>query len=219
MSDIHALRGPAGQLRDRGSFVGSPRSAPASLLAELTKNRRSREKDLTCASPRGPLAMSDDELADVILLAHSQVPSPRRRLPAEDPEEAYWRLFQEEVELIRELRAIHPTASQLAMSAEEITSYYRRLTPSPRTEAQRQADIKIVSREQPGRKSRPNESERPDKYLALWRECLEASGPNTDRADKSFIKKATRPKEDGGLGVEKKTARNQLYRLKRGAKK
>jgi integrase len=44
MFDIHALRGPVGQPSDRGSFVGSPRSAPASFMTELAKDRRFSEK-------------------------------------------------------------------------------------------------------------------------------------------------------------------------------
>ena len=32
-------------------------------------------------------------------------------------DEEYWRLFREEVECIRQLRALHPNTAQLAMSA------------------------------------------------------------------------------------------------------
>ena len=160
---------------------------------------------------RGPLAWSGDELADVIrfICAHSgPEPSPLE-LPAEDPEEAYWRLFREEVEIIRELRANHPTAAQLAMSAEEITSYYRRLTPSPRNEAQRQADLKIVSREQPGRK--PGEQpQKLDDYLALYRKCLSENEGNVGLADGEFVERAM-----AEFNVTEPTARNRLSEVKK----
>ena len=38
-------------------------------------------------------------------------------------DEEYWRLFREEVECIRQLRALLPNTAQLAMSADEITEY------------------------------------------------------------------------------------------------
>jgi hypothetical protein len=182
-------------------------------------------------SARGPSAWSDDELAALFHTRQNAGPltedckecSRRFREEIErsrnQAEEEYWRSFREEVEIIRELRAIHPTAPQLAMSANEITEYYRHRSRTPRTDAQRQADIKIVCRVQPGRKSRPRGSRQADKYLTLWQKCIAASGPNMDRVHKSFIQKAMRPKEDGGLGVEKKTARNHLYRLRRSAGK
>ena len=103
--------------------------------------------------------MSDDELAALFRASQNAGPLTEedwkecsRRFLEEiehtlnKAEEEYWRSIREEIEIIREIRAIHPTAPQLAMSADEITQYYRSRSPGPRTEAQRLADIKIVSR-------------------------------------------------------------------------
>jgi hypothetical protein len=161
------------------------------------------------------LAMSEDELA-AFLEAFDE---PSVEEWEENFEEAYWRSARNSFEYVRLLRLIHPTARQLVMTADEAVDFYRRITCAPRTEAQRQAHFKILSRVQPGPKSRSNGNEQDDKYLALWQKCIAATGPNFDRVYKSFVRKATRPAEEGGLGVEIKTARNQLYRLKRSAKK
>jgi hypothetical protein len=125
------------------------------------------------------LAMSEDERA-AFLRAYDG-PSPEDW--EKNPEEAYWRSFRNSVELIRMLRDVHPTARQLAMTAEEITSYYRRLKPGPRTEEQRQFDLKIVSRERPGKKANPSEKQ-DDKYLRLMQECINKHSPNMSRARK-----------------------------------
>jgi hypothetical protein len=71
----------------------------------------------------------------------------------ENYEEAYWRSARNSFEYVRLLRLIHPTARQLVMTADEAVDFYRRITHGPRTEAQRQADFKILSREQRGPKS------------------------------------------------------------------
>jgi hypothetical protein len=104
---------------------------------------------------------------------------------------------------------IHPTARQLAMTADEAVDFYRRITHAPRTEAQRQADFKILSRAQPGPKSRANGNEQADKYLALMQECIAVHFPNMDRARIKFMQKAV----DTKLCASKKTARNHWYRL------
>ena len=117
--------------------------------------------------------------------------------------------FAQCFECVRLLRVIHPTARQLAMSADESRRYYHRLTPALRTEAQRQADFKIVSRVQPGPKSRPNGNEQDDKYRVLMQECIDAHFPNMDRARIKFMQKAV----DLKLCASKKTARNHWYRL------
>jgi hypothetical protein len=171
---------------------------------------------------RGPLAMSDDELAALFCDSRNVGPLTEedwkeccRRFCEEterahnQAEEEYWRSFREEIELIRELRAIHPTEPQLAMSADEITQYYRSRSPGPRTEAQRSADLKIVSRPQPGKKANPNEK-RHDKYLALRQECIAASPGNMRSARIKFINEAIRR-----FGVDRRTAENHWYRLRR----
>jgi hypothetical protein len=176
-----------------------------------------------CAPLRGPL--SDDELPAPFCVSRNADPptedweerSFRFREESErawkQAEEEYWRSFREEIEIIREIRAIHPTAPQLAMSADEITQYYRSRSPGPRTEAQRLADIKIVSRPQPGKKANPNEK-RDDKYSALRKECAVASRGNMRRAKIKFINEAVRR-----FGVDPRTAQNHWYRLRRDAAK
>jgi hypothetical protein len=148
--------------------------------------------------------MSEDERA-AFLRAYDG-PSPEDW--EKNPEEAYWRSFRQSIELIRMLRDLHPTARQLAMTPEEITSYYRRLKPGPRTEEQRQFDLKIVSRERPGKKANPNEKQ-DDKYLPLMRECINRHSPNMSRARAKFTQQALIQK----LCASRKTAQNHWYRL------
>jgi hypothetical protein len=172
-------------------------------------------KKIDCAPRCGPLGMSDDELSAFIhdnKIKFCRGPSSKAKRapelpPDENSEEAYWRNFREMVEQIRQLRALHPTAPQLAMSADEITDYYRRLKPGPRTEAQRQADIKFVSRVQPGRKAET----RDDKYRVLKQELLKKKPPfDLPRGHKWFVKTAEKR-----FNVDRKTAENNWSRLAR----
>jgi hypothetical protein len=172
-----------------------------------------------CAPQRGPLGMSDDELAELFLASqNAEAPIERwdersRNFPEEmecarkQAEEEFWRSFREKIEIIGELRAIHPTAPQLAMSADEIAAYYWSRAPGPRTEAQRQADLKIVSRLQPGKKASPSEPSA-DKYLALRAECLAEAPGNVSRARQKFLKQA-----QIRFGVSRRTAENNWSRL------
>jgi hypothetical protein len=174
-------------------------------------------KKSDCAPSRGDLlAMTDGELAAFL----GAFDEPSEAEWKENYEEAYWRSARNSFEYVRLLRLIHPTARQLVMTADEAVDFYRRITHGPRTEAQRQADFKILSREQRGPKSGSTGNVQDDKYLALWRNCLRASGPNLKRrAERKFIQEATKRREEGGLGVALPTARNNLSLLKkRGAK-
>jgi hypothetical protein len=154
--------------------------------------------------------MSEDELAGFL----DAFGEPSAKEWEENFEEAYWRSARNSFEYVRMLRAVHPTARQLVMTADKAVDFYRRITRAPRTEAQRQADFKILSRVQPGRKARMSSGGGDDKYLALWQECITASGPNMDRVRRMFVKKAW-----DRFGVERKTALNHWYRLKRSANK
>ena len=97
-------------------------------------------------------------------------------------DEEYWRLFREEVECIRQLRALCPNTAQLAMSADEITEYCRRATLAPRSEAQRERDRKFISRLKTGPKAK-----RDDDYRLLKRECVKACRGDMRRAKTMFI--------------------------------
>ena len=134
---------------------------------------------------RGPLAMSADELA--AFMTPEDKAEVGAGAEAEDEaaraDEEYWRLFREEVECIRQLRALHPNTAQLAMSADEITEYYRRATLSPRSEAQRERDRKFVSRLKTWAESR----ERDDDYRLLKQECVKVCRGDMRRARTMFL--------------------------------
>lgn len=130
---------------------------------------------------------------------------------AEDEDEAatadeeYWRLFREEVERIRQVRASRPNTAQLAMSADKITEYYQRATLFPRSKAQRERDLKFVSRLKTGPKAK-----RGDDYGLLKRECVEACRGDMRRARTMFIKLAFER-----LNAHVHTAQNAWSLLKR----
>jgi hypothetical protein len=170
---MSSLRGPDGSPSDPDE-LGSSGSAPASADAPIKKPTPWPAE----GSARGPLAMSADELAAFM--------TPEDKVGAEDEaagaDEEYWRLFREEVECIRQLRALHPNTAQLAMSADEITEYYRRATLSPRSEAQRERDRKFISRLKTGPKAK-----RDDDYRLLKRECVKACRGDMRRAKTMFI--------------------------------
>ena len=201
---------------ERFSSVRSP-PPPQTSRPHPTKTTDAPVKKTDRAPSRGDLlAMTDGGLA--AFLDAFDEPSPEEW--EKNFDEAYWRSARNSFEYVRLLRLIHPTAHQLVMTADEAIDFYRRITLGPRTEAQRQADFKILSREQRGPKSGSTGNAQDDKYLALWRKCLKASGPNVKRrAERRFIQEATKRREEGGLGVADSTARNNLSLLKkRGAK-
>jgi hypothetical protein len=101
-------------------------------------------------------------------------------------EEEYWRLFREEVEGIRQLRALCPDTAQLAMSADEIAEYCRRARLFPRSEAQRERDLKVVSRLKTG--PRLGKSKVLDADRALAQACLNNARGRSDKAKRVFIK-------------------------------
>jgi len=147
---------------------------------------------------RGPLAMNADELAAFIrdsgitfpVLTPEDKAEVGAEAKAEDEaaraDEEYWRLFREEVECIRQLRALCPNTAQLAMSADEITEYCRRATLSPRSEAQRERDLKVVSRLKTG--PRLGKSKVLDADRVLAQACLNNARGRSDKAKKAFIK-------------------------------
>jgi hypothetical protein len=124
-------------------------------------------------------------------------------------DEEYWRLFREEVERIRQVRALSPDAAQLAMSADEITEYYQRATLFPRSEAQRERDLKFVTRLQPGPKAQQR-GERPDKYRLFKQECVKFCRGDMKRARTRFFDLGPRR-----LKVGDHTVRTEWSRLKR----
>ena len=124
-------------------------------------------------------------------------------------DEEYWRLFREEVERIRQVRARRPDTAQLAMSADEITEYYRRATLFPRSEAQRERDRKFVSRLQPGPKAQQS-GERPDKYRLFKQECVKICRGDMKRVRTRFFDLGPRR-----LKVGDHTVRTEWSRLKR----
>jgi hypothetical protein len=172
---------------------------------------------------RGVLAMSADELAAFIrddgitfpVLTPEDNAEAGAGAKAEDEDEAatadevYWRLFREEVERIRRVRARRPDTAQLAMSADEITEYYQRATLLPRSEAQRERDRKFVSRLQPGPKAQQS-GERPDKYRLFKQECVEFCRGDMKRARTRFFDLGPRR-----LKVGDHTVRTEWSRLKR----
>jgi hypothetical protein len=151
--------------------------------------------------------MSADELAAFM------TPKDKAEVGAEDEaaraDEEYWRLFREEVECIRQLRTLYPNTAQLAMSADEITEYYRRATLLPRSEAQRERDRKFTSRLQPGPKAQQS-GERPDKYRLFKQECLKVCRGDMKRARTRFFDLGPRR-----LKVGDHTVRTEWSRLKR----
>ena len=90
--------------------------------------------------------------------------------------------LREVVERIRQLRARRPDTAQLAMSADEITEYYRRATLFPRSDSQRERDRKFVSRLKTGPKAK-----RDDDYRLLKRECVKACRGDMRRARTMFL--------------------------------
>jgi hypothetical protein len=175
---MSSLRGPDGSPSDPDE-LGSSGSAPESADAPIKKPTPWPAE----GSARGPLAMSADELAAFM------TPEDKAEVGAgaEAEDEAarageYWRLFREEVECIRQLRALCPNTAQLAMSADEITEYYQRATLFPRSEAQRERDRKFISRLKTGPKAK-----RDDDYRLLKRECVKACRGDMRRAKTMFI--------------------------------
>ncbi len=135
--------------------------------------------------------MSDDELASFIrdngitFPGQTYEPVPVPEPEPEDADEECWRDFRDRIERIREVRASRPGAAQLAMSADEITDYYQRPTLLPRSEAQRERDLKFVSRLKTGPKAK-----RDDDYRLLKGECVKACRGDMRRARTMFIKLA-----------------------------
>jgi hypothetical protein len=123
--------------------------------------------------------------------------------------EEYWRLFREEIERIRQVRARRPDTAQLAMSADEITEYYRRATLFPRSDSDRERDRKFVSRLQPGPKAQQS-GERPDKYRLFKQECVKFCRGDMKRARTRFFNLGPRR-----LKVGDHTVRTEWSRLKR----
>ena len=153
--------------------------------------------------------MSADELAAFMTPQDKAEVGAGAEDEAARAEEEYWRLCREEVECIRQLRALHPNTAQLAMSADEITEYYQRATLSPRSEAQRERDRKFVSRLQPGPKAQQS-GERPDKYRLFKQECVEFCRGDMKRARTRFFDLGPRR-----LKVGDHTVRTEWSRLKR----
>ena len=155
---------------------------------------------------RGPLAMSTDELAAFMTPQDSAevVAGAEAEDEAATADEEYWRLFREEVECIRQLRALHPDTAQLAMSADEITEYYRRATLSPRSEAQRERDLKVVSRLKTGPRSGNSKVLAADRPVA--QACLKEAGGRSGKAKKAFINRIRAPGN-----VTPGTAKNRWY--------
>ena len=211
------MRRPAGQPCATASVVGPLSPPPQILWPGPTKTNDPPVKKTDRAPSSGDLlAMTDGELAAFL----GAFDEPSEEEWKKNYEEAYWRSARNSFEYVRLLRLFHPTARQLVMTADEAIDFYRRITRGPRTEAQRQADFKIFSREQRGPKSGSVQNAQDDKYLALWRKCLEASGPNLKRrAETKFVREATKPRDEGGLGVTPSTARNSLTLLKKRMRK
>jgi hypothetical protein len=172
---------------------------------------------------RGPLGMGDGVLSVFIRDSGVTFPvlTPEEKVAAEAQaqweagveayDEEYWRLFRETAEHVRQSRTSHG-AAQLVMSADEITAYYQRVTQIPRSEEEREFDIKVVLRLKPG--PEPGRNVDPDlKYLAFWRECINAKKGNIGRAKIKFLKDGQR-KPPHGLGAKLGTLKNALYRLK-----
>jgi hypothetical protein len=187
------MRRPAGQPCATVFLVG-PLSPPPQfrrVVSARTASIRRRPTSLSVkkrapwpspeeGSFRGPLAMSADELAAFM------TPKDKAEVGAEDEaaraDEEYWRLFREEVECIRQLRTLYPNTAQLAMSADEITEYYRRATLFPRSDSQRERDRKFISRLKTGPKAK-----RDDDYRLLKRECVKACRGDMRRARTMFL--------------------------------
>jgi hypothetical protein len=150
--------------------------------------------------------MSADELAAFMTPQNSAevVAGAEAEDEAATADEEYWRLFRGGVECIRQLRALHPNAAQLAMSADEITEYCRRAMLFPRSEAQWKLDLKVVSRLKTG--PRPGNS----KVLAADRPvaqaCLKEAGGRSGKAKKAFINRIRAPGN-----VTPGTAKNRWY--------
>jgi hypothetical protein len=194
---MSSLRGPNGSPSDPDE-LGSSGSAPAAADAPIKKPTPWPAE----GSARGPLAMSADELAAFM------TPEDKAEVGAEDEaagaNEEYWRLFREEVECIRQLRALHPNTAQLAMSADEITEYYRRATLSPRSEAQRERDLKVVARLKTGPRLGNSKVLAADRLVA--QACLKEAGGRSGKAKTAFINRIRAPGN-----VTRGTAKNRWY--------
>ena len=155
---------------------------------------------------RGPLAMSADELAAFVTPQDSAevVAGAEAEDEAATADEESWRLFREGVECIRQLRALHPNAAQLAMSADEITEYCRRATLTPRSEALRERDLKVVSRLKTG--PRPGNSQVLAADRLVAQACLKETGGRSGKAKKAFINRIRAPGN-----VTPGTAKNRWY--------
>ena len=207
-----SLRGPAGQLCDRGSFVGSPRSAPASLFG-----RTDEEPTLSVKKPdRLPYSWpSRHERRRYSRTSSASSARIRGRNPR--PSSCRQRIQRKPIggSFARRSRSFAscgpfiPPRAQLAMTAEEITD----VLPSPdaysphRSAAAGRLQDRLACAAGP--KSRPNGSTQADKYLAPMQDCIAVHFPNMDRARIKFMQKAV----DLKLCASKKTARNHWYRL------
>ena len=193
------MRRPAGQPCATVFLVG-PLSPPPQfrrVVSARTASIRRRPTSLSVkkrapwpspeeGSFRGPLAMSADELAAFMTPEDKAEVEAGAEDEAARADEEYWRLFREEVECIRQLRALHPNTAQLAMSADEITEYCRRATLSPRSEAQRERDLKFVSRLKTG--PRPGNSQVLAADRLVAQACLNDARGRADKAKRAFIK-------------------------------
>jgi hypothetical protein len=133
---------------------------------------------------RGVLAMSDDELSVVIRDNNITFPGPTAESESESRLEA-------RLEAVNE--AIDRGLIEVVIEAFESGA---------------------IGRKKPGRKPRLNGTEQDDKYLALWRKCVDVCRGDTDRARIKFFRDG--PEK---LNVTEGTMRNALSRLKRMAAK
>jgi hypothetical protein len=269
MSDIHALRGPAGQLRDRGSFVGSLRSAPASLLGRTDEEPTLPLKmtdlgpwpdDPVGSSGSAPAFAAWERFRELVIgigeddLAAFLCDYTALLRPPDIGEEEFAVILRGYADFLRTsrppeepsilLKGVDRTLIRgvLAMSDDELSVVIRdnNITfPGPTAESESESRLEArleavneaidrglievvieafesgaIGRKKPGRKPRLNGTEQDDKYLALWRKCVDVCRGDTDRARIKFFRDG--PEK---LNVTEGTMRNALSRLKRMAAK